>query len=220
MSNSGRACVPMRSRLAIRARPSAPQPTLRAVGTLDPRLAARWDATGWLAWVVALGVAHQASNIPLPSPGLEFSQLSRGLQSAFQYSAGAELKLPSEFSATGNVFVHEYTGIADYLESCPSNEPSCTFRGRAVGLEVMVRRSLTKRLSGWISYTLSRTDRDAFYNGGWIRRLSEFDRPHVGNAPCSPPTWESDAGGRRALRLVSSTSGLPYSTTITSAGRA
>jgi hypothetical protein len=179
----------------------------RAVVAADPRLAARWEATPTLAWVAALGVAHQPSNIPFPSPGLQFSQLSRGLQSAFQYSAGAEIKLPLEFTATGNLFVHDYTGLADFFETCPPGESTCNFDGRAVGIELLVRRPLTKRFTGWLSYTLSRSERDSFYGGRWIRRLSEFDRTHVANLVLA-----ADLGKRwRAGARMVAYSGLPYS---------
>src|SRR5262249_39857940 len=153
----------------------------RTVPSFDPRLAGRWELTGDVAWIATLGVAHQASNIPLPSPGLQFSQLARGLQAAYQYSTGAEVKLPAEFVATGDLFLHDYTGLADYIETCPEGQVTCTFAGRAIGLEILVRRALTKRLTGWFSYTLSRVERDAFYLGRWSRRLSEFDRTHVAN---------------------------------------
>ena len=190
------------------------QQAWHAVGAIDPRLAVRLEQTPTLAWLAALGVAHQASNIPLPSPGLQFSQLSRGLQAAYQYSAGAELKLPAQFVATANGFVHDYTGLADYLESCPGNESTCNFDGRAIGLELLVRRSLTQRFTGWLSYTLSRTERDAFYLGRSLRRLSEFDRTHVVNVVLA-----ADLGARwRAGARVIAYSGLPYSSTTGSVG--
>ena len=180
----------------------------RAVLAFDPRLSLRWDLSATVAAIAALGVAHQASNIPLPSPGLQFSQLSRGLQSADQYSAGAEVKLPGEFVATADLFWHEYTGLADYIESCPRGQPTCSFDGRAIGLEVMVQEALARRLTGWVSYTLSRAERDAFFGGQWIRRLSEFDRTHVVNVILA-----ADLGARwRAGTRVIAYSGLPYST--------
>ncbi len=186
----------------------------RAVGAADPRLSARWEIAPSLAWVVALGVAHQASNIPFPSPGLQFSQLSRGLQTAFQYTTGAEVKLPAEFTATGNVFVHDYTGLADFYDTCPAGESTCTFGGRSIGLEVLVRRPLTKRFSGWLSYTLSRTERDSYYGDTWSRRLSEFDRTHVANVVLA-----ADLGSRwRAGARLLAYSGLPYSTTTGNQG--
>jgi hypothetical protein len=188
--------------------------TALALATIDPRLASRWQMTPNLAWVAAVGVAHQASNIPLPSPGLQFSQLSRGLQSAYQYSAGAEVRLPAQFTATGNLFFHDYTGLADYLETCPTGQSRCTFNGRAAGVELLVRRSLTRRFTGWFSYTLSHAERDAFYADHWSRRLSEFDRTHVANL-----VFAADLGQRwrAGIRMVAY-SGLPYSTSTGSVG--
>ncbi len=180
-----------------------------AAGGVDPRLSSRWDLTSWLAWVSTMGVVHQASNIPLPSPGLQFSQLARGLQSSFQYSTGAEVQLPLKFTAMIDGFLQDYTGIADLYESCPGSQTSCTFNGRGVGLELLVRRRLTERFTGWLSYTLSETDRDAFYANHWTRRPSEFDRPHVVNLVLA-----ADLGKRwRAGARLMAYSGLPYSTT-------
>lgn len=182
--------------------------TGRAAGGVDPRLSARWEMTSWLAWIAALGVAHQASNIPLPSPGLQFSQLARGLQSSYQYSAGAELQLPLKFTATIDAFLQDYTGIADLYETCPAGQASCTFDGRAVGMELMVRRKLTERFTGWLSYTLSSSVRDSYWQNHWISRLSEFDRPHVVNLVLA-----ADLGKRwRAGARLMAYSGLPYST--------
>lgn len=189
-----------------------------AAGTFDPRLGARWDITPSIAWIASLGSAHQASNIPLPSPGLQFSQLSRGVQASYQYSTGAEVKLPLKLTATVDAFLQDYTGIADLYDSCP-NSNTCTFDGRAVGLELLVRRRLTDRLTGWLSYTLSRTDRDVYLpttprTGVWERTLSEFDRTHVVNLALA-----ADLGHRwRAGARLVGYSGLPYSTTTGESG--
>ena len=208
------------ARYPVAGAPSAITGQPRAVGAVtpriaaDPRLAARWDLSPKLAWVAALGVAHQASNIPFPSPGLQFSELWRGLQSSFQYSTGAEVKLPAQFTATGDVFMHDYTGLVDYLDSCPAGEATCTFNGRSVGFELLVRRPLTERFTGWLSYTVSRTDRDAFYLGSWSRRLSEFDRTHVANLILAADLGKRWRAGARLLGY----SGLPYSTLTGSVG--
>jgi TonB family protein len=181
--------------------------------TVDPRLTARWHITPAIAFFSALGVAHQPSNIPLPSPGLNFSQLSRGLQTSYQYSDGFEVNLPWGFSATTDVFMHDDTGLADYYDSCPQGETTCVFDGRAIGLEFMLRRKLTERITGWLSYTLSRVERDSMASNQygqppvWTRRLSEFDRTHVLNA-----VFAADLGNRwRAGIRVEGYSGLPYS---------
>jgi TonB family protein len=184
----------------------------QARATVDPRLTARWHALPSLSIFSAVGVAHQPSNIPLPSPGLNFSQLSRGLQTSYQYSAGFDLTLPWAMSATVDGFVHDYTGLADYYDVCAPDLGTCVFDGRAIGLEVMIRRKLTEKITGWLSYTLSRVERDAIDSADfdhWIRRLSEFDRTHVLNA-----VFAMDLGNRwRAGARVEAYSGLPYNAT-------
>jgi TonB family protein len=187
--------------------------TAEGRATFDPRLTARWHASPSVAIVSALGVVHQPSNIPLPSPGLNFSQLSRGVQSSFQYSEGVELTLPWRFTATASGFLHDYTGLADYYDSCAQNgQQTCTFDGRAIGLELLVRRRLTERLTGWLSYTLSRTVRDyptTSDSGGPSRvvsGLSEFDRTHVANAVVAADLGNGWRAGIRVLAY----SGLPY----------
>jgi hypothetical protein len=176
--------------------------------TVDPRLTARWHLTPVITLVSAAGVAHEPSNIPLPSPGLDFAQLSRGVQTAYQYSEGVEASLPLEFSGTLTGFLHDYTGLADYYDSC-TNVGSCTFSGRAYGLELLVRRKLTERFTGWISYTLSRSERQYITGASHVLTgLSEFDRTHVVNVVLAA---DLGAGWRVGARAIAY-SGLPYKT--------
>jgi hypothetical protein len=181
-----------------------------ARATVDPRVTARWHPMSAITLVSAAGVAHEPSNIPLPSPGLDFAQLSRGVQTAYQYSEGIEASLPLEFSGTLTGFLHDYTGLADYYDSCASGgDVSCTFSGRAYGLELLVRRKLTERFTGWISYTLSRSERQ--YVAGPSRvatGLSEFDRTHVVNVVLAADLGAGWRAGARAIAY----SGLPYKT--------
>ncbi len=195
---------------------SSENPTTQArqVPAFDPRLTVRYRITPKVSWISALGIAHQASNIPLPIPALSFSQLGRGLQTAYQMSEGVEVKLPWRFIGTATGFLNDFTGLAQLSNDCPSQAPpscaSTTVDGRSFGLELMVRRTLTERLTGWLSYTLSRATRDAFNgaDGTWTHRLSEFDRPQVANLVVAYDLgWHWRAGGR----LVAY-SGTPYST--------
>jgi hypothetical protein len=195
--------------------PTDPSTQARQVPALDPRITVRYAITRDVSWVSAIGMAHQASNIPLPIPALEFSQLGRGLQTAYQASEGVEAKLPLGFSGTATVYLHNLTGLAQLTNDCPPSAPaSCvnmTVNGRAYGLELLLRRSLTERLTGWIAYTLSRAERDSFdgSTNTWGHRLSEFDRPHVFNLIAA---YDLGAHWRAGARVVVY-SGWPYSTT-------
>jgi hypothetical protein len=191
-------------------------PTTRArqVPALDPRLTVRYKLTPKVSWISAIGMAHQPSNIPLPVPALSFSQLGRGLQTAYQASEGVEAKLPWAFTGTATLFGNDFAGLAQLSNNCPDNAPpSCaatTVHGRSFGLEILLRRSLTERLTGWLSYTLSRTERDYFNGatGSWSHNLSEFDRPQVANLIVA---YDLGAHWRAGARLVAY-AGSPYAT--------
>lgn len=194
--------------------PANPTTRARQVPALDPRLTVRYKLSGAVSWISALGMAHQPSNVPLPIPALSFSQLGRGLQTAYQASEGVEAKLPWGFSATTTVFGNDFAGLAQLTNDCPLDAPSScaatTVHGRSYGVEVLVRRSLTARLSGWLSYTLSRSERDSFdgATGTWGHRLGEFDRPQVANLVVS---YDLGAHWRAGGRFVAY-SGTPYTT--------
>ena len=55
--------------------------------------------------------------------------------------------------------------------------------GRAYGLEVLLRRQSRTGLFGWISYTLSRSER--YRDGDWAPY--DFDRPHLFNVVAGLP---------------------------------
>jgi hypothetical protein len=62
--------------------------------------------------------------------------------------------------------------------------------GRAYGLELLVRRDLTDRFSGWLSYTLSRSER--LDSGAGEYRPFDFDQTHVLNSERLPPFHQLD----------------------------
>jgi hypothetical protein len=191
-----------------------PTTQARQVGALDPRLTVRYKLTRAVSWISAVGMAHQPSNIPLPVPALTFSQLARGLQTAYQGSEGIEAKLPWGFTGTVTGFLNDFTGLAQLSNNCASDAPpacaATTVHGQAFGLEVLLRRNLTERLTGWLSYTLSRSVRDYFdgMTGQWNHGLSEFDRPQVANLIVA---YDLGAHWRAGARLVAY-AGSPYAT--------
>jgi TonB family protein len=76
--------------------------------------------------------------------------------------------------------------------------------GRIGGVELLVRKNLTKKLFGWLSYTFSRSFYD--FNDGYGLVRFDFDQPHILTALAVyklPRGWS--IGGR--FRLVS---GNPY----------
>ena len=152
---------------------------------VDPRLAARLTLTRSLRLLQAHGLASQTPSFILPGPGFQ-PALSGGLQRSFQSSVGLEADLPWDASASVTVFRNAFFDMTDALGTnpVPGSENSFPERfdrrslGSSVGLEVTLRRRLTRSLGGFLSYTLSRSERYL----GRSRVASSFDRTHVLNA--------------------------------------
>lgn len=191
---------------------------------VEPRLQTRIDIAKGVAHLSTFGIAHQPPAFVVPVPGLSIGRLNHGLQTAVQASQGLEFLLPLDFTLTATGFLHAYTGLTDATATCVNLNGSpgdvvreCLdqrVRGRAFGLEVLLRRPLAKRLTGWLSYTLSRSTRDT--SGltiigrrpiGEGEMLSDFDRTHV---LALIGAYDLGGGWRVGARLQYYT-GRPYS---------
>jgi TonB family protein len=156
-----------------------------AVG-VDPRVASRIEVSERIRLLHTFGIAHQPPSFIIPVPGLSIGSLQGGLQTSLQSSAGVEIDLPDQTTATFSVFDNVYLNMSDAIgvtQVDNDDEPFVQSRslGSAVGAEVYIRRKLTRRLGGFLSYTLSRSTRSV----GRERFLSAFDRTHVLNAALS-----------------------------------
>ena len=192
-----------------------------AIPTVDPRLATRLRLAPRATLVTTFGVSHQPPSFFVAIPGLALGKLSHGVQTSFQVSEGLEVALPAEVTAIATVFLHDYIGLTDFTATCIDaiNKAPVTddcvdqrVRGRTLGAELLVRRALTKRLTGWLAYTLSRSTREAhpLFNRERLQNVpSEFDRTHVLSL-----VGAYDLGrGWRAGGRVYAYSGRPYSQT-------
>jgi hypothetical protein len=151
-----------------------------AVG-VDPRIASRLQLADCVHVIHAIGLAHQPPSFLIPIPGLAIGQLQGGLQQSIQTSAGVEVDLPEATTASVTVFDNIFQNMSDTLgvaqqRDAAFKEPRSL--GSAIGAELYVRRKLTRRLGGYLSYTYSRSTRSV----GNEHFLSAFDRPHVANA--------------------------------------
>jgi TonB family protein len=123
-------------------------------------------------------VLHEAGNARL--------RPNRALQS----SVGAEVKLPFSLEVDTNFFYNsmwQLTRATSDLVVGESGQVRPAFyaddgRGRAYGWELMLRRRVSKGLFGWLSYTLSRSER--FLEGG-RSVVFGFDQTHVLNLALS-----------------------------------
>ncbi|HEY6461687.1 MAG TPA: TonB-dependent receptor, partial [Polyangiaceae bacterium] len=202
-----------------------------ALPAIDPRLSVRASLHPDVTWIATVSVAQQPAAFVVPIPGLTFVEPNPVLQTALQTSQGVVVALPGDVVVQATGFLHSYLDLTDLTATCPSvfgagvlvgNAPGITdnlcltqhVRGRAFGGELLVRRNLSKRLSGWIAYTLSRSTREASLPGTLgagpvVDTLASFDRTHVLNVVAS---YDLGARWRAGGRFVVYT-GLPYSNT-------
>lgn len=196
---------------------------------VDPRLAVRTKVSSAIVHVSTLGVQHQSPSFAVPVPGLQVGTLNDGLQSAIHASQGLEVALPWKLTLAPTAFVANQFGLTDAISTCGSelelDDARCVRRvaGRTYGLELSLRRSFGERLTGFVSYTLSRSTRKTRPIALRSRRFSElalvaqpeeiageFDRTHVLNVAAS---YQIGAGWRAGARFFFYT-GRPYSETV------
>jgi TonB family protein len=165
------------------------------------------DSAIWLKG--SAGIYHQPPRFVLPLPGLDMMPLKYGLLRSFQTSLGAEVPLQQRFTfslegffnymdptifdlsvndtsvvtaANGSVVptsvVTPTTNGQQFIDRL--TQPQL---GRAYGLEMLVRRQSKTGVFGWVSYTLSRSER---YRGSqWVPY--DFDRTHLVNVVAGMP---------------------------------
>jgi TonB family protein len=173
---------------------------------VDPRVAARFAVGKRVRIVHAYGLVHQPPSFVLPLSALSPVTTGTPLQKSLQASAGAEVDLGDGMLGTGTLFYNAFFDTSDALTALPENGPpdyESRAQGSAFGAEFLLKRQLTKRLGGFISYTLSRSVRSI----GEKTFVSGFDRTHVANAALG---YEIGRGFRPGVRFVFYT-GTPVS---------
>ncbi len=205
-----------------------PRLTLRYRVAEPPFHAARNPDDGvWLKGGV--GLYHQPPRFFLPLPGLDTMPLRFGLLQSLQYNLGVETPLLEGFELDVNGYYNDMDPIVFDLEfnqedvnnvandtvvpaeDEPLDEGSTADRllqpqvGRSFGLELLLRQTDRSGPYGWISYTLSRSERRK--DGGWVPY--DFDKTHLLNLVAGlplPRNWDL------SLRLQYQ-SGKPTTTT-------
>ena len=187
------------------------------------------DSAVWLKG--SLGIYHQPPRFVVPLPGLDQMPLKFGLLRSYQSSLGIEVPLEHSFQlSTEGFYNYMDPTIFDLSINAASvgtvaqptliptsivnqTDPGQMFidrltapqRGRAYGLELLLRRQAKSGVFGWISYTLSRAER--YRDGAW--GPYDFDRTHLLNLVVGLPLRRNwDIGVRMQYQ-----SGLPATTT-------
>jgi hypothetical protein len=193
------------------------------------------------------GIYHQPPRFVLPLPGLDIMPLKYGLLRSYQTSLGAEIPLrdrtelsvegffnymdPTIFdlsiNSTSVVTSANQTGIPTSVVMQQMDAQQFIDRltqpetGRAYGAEFLLRRRSKTGVFGWVSYTLSRSERyrEAMPNlgmpAGWVKY--DFDRTHIFNLVAGMPLRRNwDLGVRlqyQSGRPVTITTGYNGATT-------
>ncbi|HTE54542.1 MAG TPA: TonB family protein [Kofleriaceae bacterium] len=186
--------------------------------SLDPRLVARyaldrrWTLKGYV------GLFHQ----PPQPEALDhlFGNPGLGMERALHTGAGAEWKPIEDWTLDGEVYLIDRRNLVEGTNDFTRDPDTGAVRainfrnsriGDTIGLEVLVKREVTRKLYGWLSYTLSRTRELEFDDDSY--ELSTFDQTHVANAVASYRTdnnWELGlrfrlASGRPETPIVGGT---------------
>lgn len=144
-----------------------------------PGVLAEFDVAERFTLLHGFGVAQQLPSFVVPLPGIQ-PQAIHGLQHALQHSAGVRTRLGAGLQATATVFQNVQLNLTDALSAVNTSgdvELDADQRGQGSGrgLELLLEKSLSSRLGGYLSYTLSQTRRSY----GRFRGYSSFDRRHV-----------------------------------------
>ncbi len=143
-----------------------------------------------------------------PVPGMLGVGLDRGLNRTYQVTGGLEAKLPWRFQGRIQGFYNDVYTPIDFslmgaeIEPPQPDDPATgkppekedesegdaldrlTTQGRTYGMEMMLRRKLGEKVFGWLTWSMSRSERD-IKDIGTLPFL--FDQTHVVNGVIS---WE------------------------------
>jgi hypothetical protein len=170
-----------------------------AVG-VDPRISAEFRVSESVTLQHSLGMAHQRPTFIPNVPAAQVADLERGLQQSVVWSSGVSWQMPWDLSASAEVFRSGYFDALDPLggkrdfsiDGTALNRRSTI---RSAGLELLLKRPLSRRLGGFLAYTLSRTEQ-SFRNE---ESVSGFDRPHVVQAALGYDFGQGYSAGIRGV---------------------
>jgi hypothetical protein len=168
----------------------------------EPRISARFQVAERLALLSDIGLAHQAPSFAIPVPGFS-GTASEGLQRGVQTSAGVEWQATDATRAQLTLFQPALFAGSDpiglfQLDNADLTVDAVTTRVMAhtYGAELYIKRDLTRRFGGFLSYTLSRSTRST----ARLEGPSSVDRTHVLNLAAAYRLGDSwRLGGRFVL---------------------
>ena len=165
--------------------------------SVQPRLSLRADVGGGVTLKAGYGRYRQ----PPRAEDLSsvFGNPLLGSSDAAHYLVGGELEIERVLALEATLFYARSDGLP-VRNPLPSPSVAETLlglgQGRSYGAQLLVRRSLGDGFSGWLAYTLQRSERSDGDGTGW--RLFDFDQTHVLSALAS---WELGRGFELGARF-------------------
>ncbi|MEZ4361262.1 MAG: TonB-dependent receptor [Kofleriaceae bacterium] len=177
-------------------------------GTVDPRLTARLAlGQGWT------GKAYVGRFSQPPQPEAfdpQFGNPSIGVEHGTHFGAGAEWKPEKLWSFDAELYYIRRDDVVIFENDFVQNDDGTFSRvnftnegfRNAYGVEILIRREMSERAYGWLSYTFSKSGQR---RGDGALTATAFDQPHTLNAVAS---WKPGGGFELGARFRL-TSGRP-----------
>ena len=168
--------------------------------SVDPRLLVNARLSRRVSVEHRFGLASQPPNFVPGVPAAQVGSLDKGLVRGIHASSAVRVLLPLELSASVGAFESRYQNVVDPLGQTREfrlDAASLDHRQNllARGLELRLGRPLTRRVGGFVSYTLSWATRDA----GAEQTFSGYDRRHVLQGALALELWWKVRGSLRGL---------------------
>jgi TonB family protein len=142
--------------------------------TVDPRLTARYELTPSTTLKGGVGVFHQAPDFAETIPIIGNPHLEAPY--AIHYSAGVEEIVRERLKLTLEGF-YKTLRLVDVNSPVPGENLNNDGIGRIYGAEASARLRPTAKATGFLSYTLSRSERRDHVDEPW--RLFNWDQTHI-----------------------------------------
>jgi hypothetical protein len=167
---------------------------------VDPRVSAEFQVAKPFAIETSIGISHQRPNFVPNVPGAQVADLAGGLQEAVIYDSGVRWQLPSDITVNAAVYRAGYFHALDPLGGKRDFSIDRTVIDQrstiaSAGFELSIARPLTRKLGGFLSYTLSHTTESY----GNTEQVSGFDRPHVLQVALSYDFGRGWSAGARSI---------------------
>ncbi len=173
------------------------------LAVLSPRFSAAWHLTPDTTVKASYGLYYERPSAQFDLPGVGNPALAP--QRDIATIVGVEQQMDEGLRLRVEAFNKD-------LDQLVVNDPATNYSnagtGTARGLEVLLRRDLSERFFGWISYTLSDSERQD--GPGRPTYLFDYDEPNVVTAVAN---YKINPGWETGLKWVYST-GHPYTPAI------